>query len=138
MKTSAITYLGQLRTEATHLRSAKSLITDAPVDNNGKGEAFSPTDLAATSLGSCAMTIVGIAAEKAGHDFKHSEVSITKIMTDEAPRKIKKIQVEFTFRCEPALSETEKNRYQRLAQTCPVALSLHPDIEQSMTFIWQK
>jgi putative redox protein len=137
MKTSKITYLGQLSTSAVHLKSSKEIITDAPTDNNGKGQAFSPTDLAATSLGSCAMTIIGIAAEKEGHEFKNSEIEITKIMSSEAPRKIQKIIVEFSLLCMPALDENQKNRYQRLAHTCPVALSLHPDIEQEMIFNWQ-
>ncbi len=137
MKTAKIKYLGGLSTEALHIRSGKSILTDAPVDNNGKGEAFSPTDLAATSLGCCAMTIIGIAAQKDGHEFKSSEIEITKIMTAEAPRKIQKILVEFELTCEPALTESEKKRYERVAHTCPVALSLHPDIEQEMIFNWQ-
>lgn len=137
MKTAKIKYLGGLSTEALHIRSEKSILTDAPVDNNGKGEAFSPTDLAATSLGCCAMTIIGIAAQKDGHEFKSSEIEITKIMTAEAPRKIQKILVEFELTCEPALTESEKKRYERVAHTCPVALSLHPDIEQEMIFNWQ-
>lgn len=137
MKTAKITYLGGLSTEALHIRSGKNILTDAPVDNNGKGEAFSPTDLAATSLGCCAITIIGIAAQKEGHEFKNSEIEITKIMTAEAPRKIQKIIVEFELTCEPSLTESEKKRYERVAHTCPVALSLHPDIEQEMIFNWQ-
>ncbi len=137
MKTAKIKYLGGLSTEAIHIRSGKSILTDAPVDNNGKGEAFSPTDLAATSLGCCAITVIGIAAQKEGHEFKNSEIEITKIMTSEAPRKIQKIIVEFALTCEPPLTESEKKRYERVAHTCPVALSLHPDIEQEMIFNWQ-
>ncbi len=137
MKTAKIKYLGGLSTEAIHIRSEKSIVTDAPVDNNGKGEAFSPTDLAATSLGCCAITVIGIAAQKEGHEFKNSDIEITKIMTSEAPRKIQKIIVEFALNCEPPLIESEKKRYERVAHTCPVALSLHPDIEQEMIFNWQ-
>lgn len=137
MKTAKINYLGGLSTEAIHLRSEKSIVTDAPLDNNGKGEAFSPTDLAATSLGCCAITVIGIAAQKEGHEFKNSEIEITKIMTSEAPRKIQKIIVEFALNCEPPLIASEKKRYERVAHTCPVALSLHPDIEQEMIFNWQ-
>ena len=137
MKTAKIKYLGGLSTEAIHIRSEKSIVTDAPVDNNGKGEAFSPTDLAATSLGCCAITVIGIAAQKEGHEFKNSDIEITKIMTSEAPRKIQKIIVEFALTCEPPLTDSEKKRYERVAHTCPVALSLHPDIEQEMIFNWQ-
>jgi putative redox protein len=136
MKTSNIKYLGELRTSATHLRSNESIVTDAPIDNNGKGEAFSPTDLAATALGSCAITVMSIAAQNAGHEFKNSQVQITKIMTGEAPRKIKKIIIEFDLTCEPALDAEAKKRYERVAQTCPVSLSLHPDLEQEMVFNW--
>ena len=137
MKTAKIKYLGGLSTEAIHIRSGKSIVTDAPVDNNGKGEAFSPTDLAAASLGCCAITVIGIAAQKEGHEFKNSEIEITKIMTSEAPRKIQKIIVEFALTCEPPLTDSEKKRYERVAHTCPVALSLHPDIEQEMFFNWR-
>ncbi len=136
MKTSKITYNGGLNTEMTHLKSGKTVVTDAPTDNNGKGEAFSPTDLAATSLGACAITVIGIAAQNAGHEFKNSEVQITKIMTSEAPRKIAKIVAEFDFTCKPPLSDSDKKRYERVALTCPVSLSLHPNIEQEMIFNW--
>lgn len=136
MSTSKIKYLGGLSTAATHLKSGKVIDTDAPVDNNGKGEAFSPTDLTATSLGACAMTVMSIAAEKAGHEFRGSEVSITKVMSADAPRRITKVVVEFTMQSSPALTEEEKVRYERVGKTCPVALSLHPDIEQDLIFHW--
>lgn len=137
MSTSNIQYLGGLSTKAVHIKSGKSIDTDAPVDNNGKGEAFSPTDLTATSLGACAITVMSIAAEKAGHEFRGSEVSITKIMSADAPRRISRIVAEFTLRCEPALSSEERERYERVGRTCPVALSLHPDINQEMIFNWE-
>ncbi len=136
MPTSKIVYLGDLRTQATHLASAEAIITDAPVDNNGKGEAFSPTDLAATSLGSCAMTIMGIVARRDEIDFAGSEIEITKIMSAEPPRKIARIEVNFTMKTPEALSEEVKAKYVRTAHTCPVALSLHPDIEQVFNFEW--
>lgn len=135
-QTSKITYLGNLSTEVEHLKSGQKIITDAPTDNNGRGEAFSPTDLAATSLGSCAITVIGIAAQKEEHEFKNTEVAITKIMSTDSPRRISKIKVEFSFTCEPALTDEQKRRYERVAHTCPVALSLHPDIEQEMIFTW--
>lgn len=136
MSTSKIKYLGGLSTEATHLKSGKTIDTDAPVDNNGKGGAFSPTDLTATSLGACAITVMSIAAEKAGHDFKGSEINITKIMSAEAPRRIAKVVADFNLVSEPPLTADEKERYERVGKTCPVALSLHPDIEQEMIFNW--
>ncbi|MFS0490434.1 OsmC family protein [Leadbetterella byssophila] len=137
MSTAKIVYKGGLNNVATHLASGKSIETDAPVDNNGRGEAFSPTDLTATSLGACAMTVMSIAAEKAGHEFKGSEVSITKVMSADAPRRIVKVKVEFSLISEPVLSAEEKERYERVGRTCPVALSLHLDIEQEFIFNWQ-
>ncbi len=136
MQTSSIKYLGDLRTESTHLKSGKTYITDAPVDNNGKGEAFSPTDLASTSLGNCAITIMGIAAGKEEIDFAGTELKITKIMSAEPPRKIAKIIVEFDMKSNVVLTEDQQKRYERLAHSCPVALSLHPDLVQEMIFNW--
>jgi len=136
MQTSSIKYLGDLRTESTHLKSGKTYITDAPVDNNGKGEAFSPTDLASTSLGNCAITIMGISAGKEGIDFAGTELKITKIMSAEPPRKIAKIIVEFDMKSNVVLTEDQQKRYERLAHSCPVALSLHPDLVQEMIFNW--
>lgn len=136
MPTSKIVYLGDLRTQATHLQSNETIITDAPVDNNGKGEAFSPTDLAATSLGSCAMTIMGIMAKREGVDFAGSEIEITKIMSAEAPRRIAKVIVDFKIKTPEALSEEVQAKYVMAAHTCPVTLSLHPDIEQVFNFEW--
>lgn len=136
MSTSRIKYIGNLSTEAEHLKSGKKIETDAPVDNNGKGEAFSPTDLAATSLGNCAITIIGIAAEKDGVAFDGTTLDITKIMSADAPRRIAKIVVDFNFTSSPALNNEQKARYERLAHTCPVALSLHPDLVQEMNFKW--
>ena len=136
MPTSKIVYLGDLRTQATHLASTQEITTDAPVDNNGKGEAFSPTDLAATSLGSCAMTIMGIVARRDEIDFAGSEVEITKIMSAELPRKIARIEVNFTMKTPKGLTDEVKAKYVRTAHTCPVALSLHPDIEQVFNFKW--
>lgn len=136
MPTSTIVYLGDLRTQATHLQSGESIITDAPVDNNGKGEAFSPTDLAATSLGSCAMTIMGIVAKREGLDLSGSAITITKIMSAEAPRRIARIVVDFKMKTSETLPDEVKAKYVRAAHTCPVSLSLHPDIEQVFNFEW--
>ncbi len=136
MPTSKIIYLGGLRTQATHLQSNESILTDAPVDNNGKGEAFSPTDLAATSLGNCAITIMGIMANREGVEFNGSEIEVTKIMSNDAPRRIAKVIVDFTMKTPNALSEDIQAKYVRAAHTCPVSLSLHPDIEQVFNFKW--
>jgi uncharacterized OsmC-like protein len=136
MPTSKIIYLGGLRTHATHLQSNESILTDAPIDNNGKGEAFSPTDLAATSLGNCAMTIMGIMANREGVEFNGSEIEVTKIMSADVPRRIAKVIVDFTMKTPNALSEEIQAKYVRAAHTCPVSLSLHPDIEQVFNFKW--
>ena len=137
MPTSKIVYLGDLRTQATHLQSGVEIITDAPVDNNGKGEAFSPTDLVATALGSCAMTIMGIVAQRDEIDFRGSSIEINKIMSAETPRRIVEVQVLFKMKTPEPLSEAIKAKYVRIAQTCPVALSLKEDLKQTMVFEWE-
>lgn len=136
MPTVQTTYLGDLRTQATHLQSGTTIITDAPTDNNGRGEAFSPTDLVAAALGSCMMTIMGIVANRDGIDLKGSQMEITKGMSAEPPRKIAKVEVKLSMLTETELSDAQKAKLERAAYTCPVALSLHPDIEQAITFEW--
>ncbi|MBC7615131.1 MAG: OsmC family protein [Pedobacter sp.] len=132
MATSKITYTGELRTASIHLKSGTEIITDAPVDNQGKGEAFSPTDLLATALGNCMLTIVGIAAKTHGFNIDGTTAEITKIM-GENPRRVTEIVVNLQF---PAnnYSNKEKEIIERSARTCPVAYSLHPDIKQEITF----
>lgn len=132
MATSKITYNGGLRTTSVHERSGNEIITDAPVDNKGKGEAFSPTDLLATSLGNCMLTIVGIAANEHGFSIDGATCEITKIMA-ENPRRVAEIVVNFQF---PANSYTDKDKkiIERSANTCPVAYSLHPDIKKTVSF----
>ena len=132
MPTIETRYLGELRTEATHVRSGNILITDAPVDNKGKGEAFSPTDLLATSLGSCAMTIIGIAAQTHGFHVEGTGIRITKIMGDN-PRRVGEVIVEFDFP-KNNYSGKEKAIIENSARTCPVAKSLHPELKQTMIF----
>jgi putative redox protein len=136
MATVQTTYLGQLRTEATHNQSGTQIITDAPLDNHGRGEAFSPTDLVATALGSCMMTIMGIVAKHDGIDISSSSIELTKVMTAELPRKIAKIVVVMSMKSVTELDTSTKAKLERAAYTCPVALSLHPDIEQDVTFNW--
>lgn len=137
MPTVQTTYLGELRTEAVHLQSGTTIITDAPTDNNGKGEAFSPTDLVAAALGSCMMTIMGIVARRDEIDLKGSQMEITKGMSAEPPRKIAKVEVKLSMLTGTELNDAEKAKLERAAHTCPVALSLHPDIEQAITFEWK-
>ncbi|NUM51059.1 MAG: OsmC family protein [Flavobacteriales bacterium] len=131
--TSEIIYLGELRTEARHVKSSQKIITDAPTDNNGKGAAFSPTDLLATSLGSCMLTIMGIVAERNNIPLKNAKVRVTKIMGTE-PRRVTEIHVEFTF--SDTYSDKEKKLLENAAKTCPAAYSLHPDIKQEITFLY--
>lgn len=126
-------YLGSLRTEAIHTKSANRIITDAPVDNQGKGEAFSPTDLVCAALGSCMMTIMGIVAEREGISLEGLSLQTTKHMAAE-PRRISKIEIHFSWENSPALSEAQLKKLKNAARTCPVALSLHPDIEQAVSF----
>lgn len=135
MATSQITYLGGLRTESTHLQSGEKIITDAPVDNKGKGAAFSPTDLLATSLGNCMITIMGIAANTHGLNIDGTTCSITKIMAAD-PRRVSEIQATLTFPTN-GYSEKDKKMLEHAAVTCPVYLSLHPDLKKTVEFNWQ-
>jgi putative redox protein len=132
MITTETIYLTTLRTEVTHVKSGVTIITDAPVDNKGKGESFSPTDLLASSLASCMLTIVGILAENQGFIIDGTTASTTKIMAT-APRRVIEIKVDFQFP-EIEYSEKQKLMIERAALTCPVALSLHPDIKQTIAF----
>ncbi|MES2514836.1 MAG: OsmC family protein [Bacteroidota bacterium] len=135
MITSKITYLGELRTEATHLQSNSTIYTDAPKDNHGKGEAFSPTDLVATALGSCMISVMGIVAMKEGITKVDGTIAeVTKVMYTE-PRRIGEIHLTLTFP-KGNYSDKEKKIYENAALTCPVAKSLHPDLKQVVQFIW--
>jgi len=131
--TSKVRYLGGLRTEAQHLASQEIIITDAPKDNQGKGEAFSPTDLVATALASCMITIMGIKARDLGIDLTGTQAEITKIMGTE-PRRISALQIQLTFNS--SCDSKTQTLLERAALTCPVAHSLHPDIRQEVLFIW--
>src|SRR6516225_7216677 len=125
--TSEIIYKGSLRTEAKHLQSNTIIETDAPTDNQGKGERFSPSDLLATSLGSCMLTIMGIKARDMNISLDGTEVSIQKFMKPE-PRRVSSIDVRFNFPSSLNLNEKEKIILERAALTCPVAESIHPGI----------
>ena len=129
-------YLGELRTSSQHLSSGKEIITDAPKDNQGKGEAFSPTDLLASSLASCMLTIMGIAARSRGINIDGTEVHVQKIM-DANPRRVKEIVVEF-FLPDEDYSEGDKKVLEQAAATCPVALSLNKELIQTKIFNYKK
>ena len=128
------TYLGDLRTENIHVQSGTKIITDAPIDNRGKGEAFSPTDLLATALGNCIMTIMGIKAMDNGIDIVGTEIGITKIMAND-PRRVSEVVLEFTFP-KKGYSDTEKQLIESVAGTSPVPLSLHSGLKQTIRFNW--
>jgi len=134
MITSQIIYKGNLRTKATHVKSGNEIISDAPVDNHGKGEAFSPTDLLATSLGSCMLTTIGIAAKTHGFNIDGTTASVIKIMASN-PRRVSGVEVSLDF---PEISYDDHTKMiiEKAALTCPVALSLHPDLEQRVTFVF--
>ncbi|MDR0754253.1 MAG: OsmC family protein [Prevotellaceae bacterium] len=132
METIKTTYLGGLRTEATHIQSNDTIHTDAPNDNHGKGEAFSPTDLFAASLGSCMLTIMGISANTHGFNIDGTTAKITKIMGTN-PRRIVEIIAELTFP-KNNYSAKEKKIIELCAKECPVANSLHPDLKQTVIF----
>lgn len=131
--TSKIIYQGDLRTSCEHLQSGTKILTDAPTDNHGKGEAFSPTDLVATSLGSCMISIMAIKCKELRLDLIDTEIHVTKIMQAE-PRKIAKIVVSLHIPINP--SDKDKTILERAAMHCPVFLSLHPDIEKEVSFHW--
>lgn len=131
--TITATYLGALRTECTHVASGSKIVTDAPRDNYGKGEAFSPTDLCSTALGTCAMTIMAIAAQKMGKDISGSKMEITKHMAPD-PRRIAKVEI--SFHLPGSFTDEEKQQLENAACSCPVCLSLGPETEQAFVFDW--
>ena len=135
MATATILYEGDLRTSAIHLRSGNQIITDAPVDNHGKGEAFSPTDLLSTSLACCMLSIMGIAGNTHTINIEGAKVTMTKVMQSN-PRKVQEIILVFDMP-DIKYSDKEKAILENAARNCPVALSLHPDIKQTITFNYQ-
>ena len=130
---SKIEYMGELRTKAVHLRSGKAIITDAPVDNQGKGEAFSPTDLVATALGSCMITIMGIVAEREGIKFDGTIAEVEKVMATN-PRRISEIIIK--IKCIQKLNRDERDKLERAAKTCPVSGSLSENLKETVEFIY--
>jgi uncharacterized OsmC-like protein len=134
MITSKVTYLGELRTSSIHLQSNNEIISDAPKDNKGKGEAFSPTDTVANALASCMFTILGIKANDLGLDVAGSTAAVTKIMASE-PRRISEIHISFQMNIET--DRKSKTILERAALTCPVIYSLHPEIKKEIVFNWK-
>ena len=130
---SKVIYEGELRTQATHLQSGKTIYTDAPVDNQGKGNAFSPTDLVATSLASCMLTIMGIVARRDGILLKGAVAEVEKIMAKD-PRRIGEIKIKFIFK--HTIEEKDRVKLERAARTCPVSGSLHQDLKENINFIY--
>lgn len=131
--TSKVIYLGGLRTDSVHIQSGTHIVSDAPLDNNGKGEAFSPTDTVANALATCMFTIMGIKARDMGVAMENSIAEVTKHM-QASPRMISKIEVVFNMKSDA----DEKSRIilERAGMTCPVFLSLHPDVQKAITFNW--
>jgi putative redox protein len=135
MSTAEITYQTELRTEAIHTASGTRIFTDAPKDNHGKGEAFSPTDLLSASLAQCMLTIVGILAKNHGFSIDGTKASVEKVMSA-SPRRVSEINITLKFPTSIQYSEKEKAMIENAAKTCPVALSLHPDVKQGIKLIW--
>ena len=133
MSRANIVYQNNLRTETEHIASGEKIITDAPVDNNGKGEAFSPTDLVATALGSCMITIMAISANKYDIDVTGTNASVKKIMGSD-PRRISEISIDINMN--KKIEEIDRKRLERAALACPVHKSLHPDLEKKIRFIY--
>lgn len=131
--TSKVTYNGNLRTECIHLKSGDSFVTDAPTDNNGLGQAFSPTDTVATGLASCMLTMMGIKSNGLEIDLKGSNAEVTKHMSA-SPRRISKIEVSLNL--PSSVSEKNRKMLENTANTCPVLYSLHPEIEKVISFHW--
>ena len=133
MSTSKVTYIGNLRTENVHLKSGNSFITDAPTDNNGKGEAFSPTDTVATGLANCMLTVMAIKARDLDVDLNGSTASVTKTMAAN-PRRISKIEI--ILQLPAGISEKNQKILERTGNSCPVHHSLNPAIEKEILFHW--
>lgn len=133
MSTSKVKYLGNLRTENVHIKSGNKFITDAPTDNQGKGEAFSPTDTVATGLANCMITVMGIKARDLNVNMDGTTALVTKTMAAN-PRRISKIEVDLDF--PPGIDDRSRKILENTGRTCPVMQSLHPDIEKVIVFNW--
>jgi putative redox protein len=130
-----LTYEGDLHCSATHMPSGNVLVTDAPVDNNGRGQAFSPTDLVATALGTCVATVIGIVARRKEIAVEGMKVTVRKEMSDSMPRRISRLEMDLVMPL-PA-SHPDRQLLESAANTCPVKQSIHPEIEVLMNWVWQ-
>ena len=133
---SKVLYEGSLRTKAVHIASGSTIVTDAPTDNNGKGEAFSPTDLVATSLASCMLTIMGIIAERDGIDLKGAHAEGKKVMSSN-PRRSSKVGIKIHLNGH-LINPPDRDRLERAARHCPVGGRLHPEIEEEVIFVYDE
>ena len=133
--TSSIIYKGQLRCEATHLQSSSIIETDAPTDNRGKGERFSPTDLLCVSLATCIVTTIGLKAADMQIDLSDTKIEVTKHMISD-PRRVGKVEIKIAFPTALQLAEKERIIFQRVGDNCPVKKSLHPDVEVVVDYVW--
>ena len=133
MTTANTVYTGELRTSSTHVKSGNEIITDAPTDNHGKGETFSPTDLVATSLGACMLTVMGIWARRESIDLKDTKVETTKVMASN-PRRVAEVHIDFHFPESLQMSDEQWAKMKDVGLNCPVAKSLHPDLKQVVNF----
>lgn len=134
MTSFKVTYEGDLRTKCIHVENQKELLTDAPKDNQGKGEEFSPTDLVAVALGTCILTIMGIYAKGLGADLTGISATVSKEMSSKPPRRIGKLTVVIT--CPQTFDPEMTKKLEEGELHCPVHLSLHPEVEQDITFKW--
>ncbi len=131
--TSSIIYLGELRTESTHLASGETVITDAPTDNHGKGQAFSPTDMVANNLATCMITVMGIFAQNSNISMEGTHAKVKKTMASD-PRRISQIDIEIYL--PKSIEERHRAKIESVGRNCPVAMSLHPDLVQNVRFIY--
>ncbi|MBP6624683.1 MAG: OsmC family protein [Chitinophagaceae bacterium] len=134
--TASVLYTKDLRTTCTHLQSGTIIETDAPKDNQGLGERFSPTDLVATALGACMVSIMGIASKTHGMNVEGTRVDVEKIMVADPLRRIGEIKIQLHFSSEHVYSDKDKKILEHAAMTCPVFLSLHPDTKKTIQFNW--
>ena len=134
MTTATIEFTGNLRTRSVHTRSGEVIITDAPIDNKGKGEYFSPTDMLSSALGSCIFTIMGIAAQEHGFSIDGARCSVIKIMSD-SPRAVAEVKIDFDFTGKQ-YTDKQKKILELCVRNCPVSRSLHPDLFQNVKLIF--
>lgn len=134
----AIEYLGDLHCQAIHKPSGTALVTDAPTDNGGKGELFSPTDLVATALGTCILTIMGLVAKRHDLDIRGTRIEVVKEMTAHPVRRIGSLAVRVVFPAGLNISDQVRTLFEKAAHGCPVKASLHPDVQLSFAFFWDK